>query len=369
MKKIAAGAEAQTELVGQASKVITEMAGSHPAHRRQRRGRGARRRRDHRRRRGGLQGRAARRREGEEGVQPHRDRQPRGVRLRREDAGDLARSSTPSPRWRSRRTCSRSTPPSRRRAPASTAAASRWSPTRCASWPRARAAAPSRSPSWRATSPASPPRSCRAMKEGIEELAEGREDLTTIVRSMGAITDTARKGAEKVHLISESAARAAEGQRGDGAGHPGNLAGGARERRLHRGDPAGDAGADARRGPDDLRRPGADQPLASSCRTWSAASGSTGEPLARRPLCGTSSSGSRRNATRCRSRRCARWWYLPGASPACPAPRRRSRGVMNLRGPGRHGGGAAAVAGAAGGAAPAAACSCWTAGAGTWGSW
>src|SRR6185295_16088586 len=44
-----------------------------------------------------------------------------------------------------------------------------------------------------------------AMKEGIEELTEGREDLTTIVRSMGSITDTARKGAEKVHLISESA--------------------------------------------------------------------------------------------------------------------------------------------------------------------
>ncbi len=44
-----------------------------------------------------------------------------------------------------------------------------------------------------------------AMKEGIEELAEGREDLTTIVRSMGSITDTARKGAEKVTLISQSA--------------------------------------------------------------------------------------------------------------------------------------------------------------------
>ncbi len=44
-----------------------------------------------------------------------------------------------------------------------------------------------------------------AMKEGIEELAEGREDLTTIVRSMGSITDTARKGADKVHLISDSA--------------------------------------------------------------------------------------------------------------------------------------------------------------------
>jgi methyl-accepting chemotaxis protein len=44
-----------------------------------------------------------------------------------------------------------------------------------------------------------------AMKEGIDELAEGRSDLTSIVKSMGAITDTARKGTEKVHLISESA--------------------------------------------------------------------------------------------------------------------------------------------------------------------
>jgi methyl-accepting chemotaxis protein len=44
-----------------------------------------------------------------------------------------------------------------------------------------------------------------AMKEGINELVEGREDLTTIVRSMGSITDSARKGADKVHLISDSA--------------------------------------------------------------------------------------------------------------------------------------------------------------------
>jgi methyl-accepting chemotaxis protein len=50
-----------------------------------------------------------------------------------------------------------------------------------------------------------------AMKEGIEELSEGREDLTNIVRSMGAITDTVRKGAEKVHLISESAREQLEG--------------------------------------------------------------------------------------------------------------------------------------------------------------
>ncbi len=52
-----------------------------------------------------------------------------------------------------------------------------------------------------------------AMKEGIDELAEGREDLTTIVRSMGSITDTARKGTEKVHLISESAREQLEGSK------------------------------------------------------------------------------------------------------------------------------------------------------------
>jgi methyl-accepting chemotaxis protein len=44
-----------------------------------------------------------------------------------------------------------------------------------------------------------------AMKEGIEELAEGREELSNIVRNMGSITDTARAGAEKVVLITESA--------------------------------------------------------------------------------------------------------------------------------------------------------------------
>ncbi len=44
-----------------------------------------------------------------------------------------------------------------------------------------------------------------AMKQGIDELAQGREDLTTIVRSIGSITDTARDGAEKVGLITEAA--------------------------------------------------------------------------------------------------------------------------------------------------------------------
>jgi methyl-accepting chemotaxis protein len=50
-----------------------------------------------------------------------------------------------------------------------------------------------------------------AMKEGIAELTEGREDLNTIVKSLTGITDTARKGADKVHLISQSAREQLEG--------------------------------------------------------------------------------------------------------------------------------------------------------------
>ncbi|MEW6435416.1 MAG: methyl-accepting chemotaxis protein [Myxococcota bacterium] len=44
-----------------------------------------------------------------------------------------------------------------------------------------------------------------AMKEGIEELAQGREDLSLIVRSMAAISDSARDGADKVAHISTAA--------------------------------------------------------------------------------------------------------------------------------------------------------------------
>jgi methyl-accepting chemotaxis protein len=50
-----------------------------------------------------------------------------------------------------------------------------------------------------------------AMREGIAELTEGREDLTSILRSMGSITDTTHKGADKVHLISESAREQLQG--------------------------------------------------------------------------------------------------------------------------------------------------------------
>ena len=42
-----------------------------------------------------------------------------------------------------------------------------------------------------------------AMKEGIEELGDGREDLNNIIRALEAITDTARKAAERVNNISE----------------------------------------------------------------------------------------------------------------------------------------------------------------------
>lgn len=51
-----------------------------------------------------------------------------------------------------------------------------------------------------------------AMRQGIEELTEGREELTTILRSMSSISDTARMGAEKVHLISEGSREQLEGR-------------------------------------------------------------------------------------------------------------------------------------------------------------
>ncbi len=44
-----------------------------------------------------------------------------------------------------------------------------------------------------------------AMKEGIEELAQSREDIGTIVRSMGHISDSLRSGVEKVAQIHQSA--------------------------------------------------------------------------------------------------------------------------------------------------------------------
>ncbi len=50
-----------------------------------------------------------------------------------------------------------------------------------------------------------------AMKEGIEELAQSREDITTIVRSMGNISDSLRNGVEKVSQIHQSAREQQQG--------------------------------------------------------------------------------------------------------------------------------------------------------------
>ncbi|MFZ5444752.1 MAG: methyl-accepting chemotaxis protein [Myxococcota bacterium] len=50
-----------------------------------------------------------------------------------------------------------------------------------------------------------------AMKEGIEELAQSREDVTTIVRSMGNISDSVRSGVEKVSLITQYAREQQQG--------------------------------------------------------------------------------------------------------------------------------------------------------------
>ena len=50
-----------------------------------------------------------------------------------------------------------------------------------------------------------------AMKEGIEELAQSREDVTTIVRSMGHISDSVRSGVEKVAQIHSSAREQQQG--------------------------------------------------------------------------------------------------------------------------------------------------------------
>lgn len=50
-----------------------------------------------------------------------------------------------------------------------------------------------------------------AMKEGIEELAQSREDITTIVKSMANISDSLRNGVEKVSLIHQSAREQQQG--------------------------------------------------------------------------------------------------------------------------------------------------------------
>jgi len=52
-----------------------------------------------------------------------------------------------------------------------------------------------------------------AMKEGTEELGQGREDLGAIIRALEAISDTARRGTEKVNAISDAAREQLQGSR------------------------------------------------------------------------------------------------------------------------------------------------------------
>jgi len=52
-----------------------------------------------------------------------------------------------------------------------------------------------------------------AMKEGTEELGQGREDLNAIIRALEAIAETARRGSEKVNGISDAAREQLQGSR------------------------------------------------------------------------------------------------------------------------------------------------------------
>ena len=205
MEKIAEGAGQQSDLVERDLQGHRRDRRLHRAHGQERRGGGPGLHRDELLRRQRRRGGPAGGREGEEGLRPHRGRQRAGLRLRRADQGDLQDRRGHHLGGAARPTCSPSTPPSRRPAPASTAAASRWWPRRCASWPRA----PGRSAeqisalatdiSGRATTVVD------TMKESVSELGEGREDLNAIIRTLEDISKIAATGADKVGVISEAA--------------------------------------------------------------------------------------------------------------------------------------------------------------------
>ena len=74
-----------------------------------------------------------------------------------------------------------------------------------------------------------------AMKQGIEELTEGREDLGTIVRSMGEHHRHRPQGRGEGAPHQPERPRAARRQRGDGEGRRGDLRGRRGQRQLHRG--------------------------------------------------------------------------------------------------------------------------------------
>ena len=126
-------------------------------------------------------------------VQVADDDQRDGRQARRVQRGDRQGRSRSSPRSPSRPTCWRSTPPSRRRAPARPARASRSSPTRSRSWPRRPPRPPRTSASRsRRSRPTPRPRSTRSREIG-QIIAQINDIQTTIAtRGRGADRDHQR---------------------------------------------------------------------------------------------------------------------------------------------------------------------------------
>ena len=114
--------------------------------------------------------------------------------------GDVVKLITPIA---DRPICWRSTPPSRRRAPAKPAAASRWSPPRSRRWPSRPPRRPARSAS---RSPASRPRrgnSVGAIKEisgTIERLSEIASTIAAAVEEQGAATQEISRNVQQAAL-------------------------------------------------------------------------------------------------------------------------------------------------------------------------
>ncbi len=128
--------------------------------------------------------------DGADGGQGREDAEEGGRAGRRDGRGDDARSprrSRSSRRSPTRRTCWRSTPRSKRRAPASTARASRWWRPRCASSRRGASPRPRRSARW-------PPRACRSPSA---RASCSRELVPSIRKTADLVQEVAAASAEQ----------------------------------------------------------------------------------------------------------------------------------------------------------------------------
>ena len=117
------------------------------------------------------------------------------------------RSSASSTRSRSRPTCWRSTPASRRRAPATPAAASRWSPPKCALWRSARRKPPRRS---RASSPRRTPKSTAASAWSTAPARRWKHIVARVAKVSDVVGDIASRSGEQAVAMHEANARLGE---------------------------------------------------------------------------------------------------------------------------------------------------------------